>query len=64
MDTTLFSGHLGAFDALSHLMLSLYNLIKATSKNLPSSGTKWLPIMTYINACLNGSQICISDMYM
>jgi hypothetical protein len=23
MDTSLFSGHLGAFDALSHLILSL-----------------------------------------
>jgi hypothetical protein len=23
VDTSLFSGHLGAFDALSHLMLSL-----------------------------------------
>ena len=46
MHTPLFSGHLGAFDALSSYPYNNYN---AKSKNLPSSGTKWLPIMTYIH---------------
>jgi hypothetical protein len=47
MDTPLFSGHLGAFDALSfNVILTITNAI---SKNLPSSSTKWLPIMTYIH---------------
>ena len=50
MDTPLFNGHLGAFDTLSHFMLSLYiSITNAISKNLPLSGTKWLPIMTYIH---------------
>jgi hypothetical protein len=45
MDTPLFSGHLGAFDTLTfNVILTITNVI---SKNLPSSGTKWLPIMTY-----------------
>ena len=48
MDTPLFNGHLGAFDALSHLMFIL-TITNAISKNLSSSGTKWLPIMTYIH---------------
>ena len=45
MDTPLISGYLGAFDAFNVLL----TIINAISKNLPSSGTKWLPIMTYIH---------------
>jgi hypothetical protein len=45
MDTPLFSEHLGAFDAFS-VILTITNAI---SKNLPSSGTTWLPIMKYIH---------------
>ena len=41
MDTLVFSGYLGAFNVI----LTITNVI---SKNLPSSCTKWLPIMTYI----------------
>jgi hypothetical protein len=45
MDTPLISGYLGAFDAFNVIL----TIINAISKNLPSSGTKWLPIMTYIH---------------
>jgi hypothetical protein len=38
MDTPSFSEHLGAFDALFNVILTI-----------PSRGTKWLPIMTYIH---------------
>jgi hypothetical protein len=47
MDTPLFSGHLGAFDALMITFNVILTITNAISKNLPSSGTKWLPIMTY-----------------
>ena len=46
MDTPLFCGHLGAFDAL--FILTITNAI---SKNVPSRSTKWLPIIMYIHPC-------------
>ena len=48
MDTPLFSGHLGVFDAAITFNVIL-TITNATSKNLPSSGTKWFPIMTCIH---------------
>jgi len=47
MYTPMFNGHLGAFDALTFNVI--ITITHAISKNLPSSGTKWLPIMTYIH---------------
>jgi hypothetical protein len=48
MDTPLFSGHLGTFDTLSHLMLSLQELMLYLKAYLQVA-QKWLPIMTYIH---------------
>ena len=48
MDTPLFSGHLGTFDTLSHLMLSLQELMLYLKTYLQAA-QKWLPIMTYIH---------------
>jgi hypothetical protein len=31
----------------------ILTITNAISKNLPSSGTKWIPIMTYIHPCFN-----------
>jgi hypothetical protein len=59
MDTLLFSGHLGPCDALSHLNVTL-TITNAISKNLPSSGTKWLPVMTYIHPLYTA--VCIEAM--
>ena len=55
MDPPLFGGHIGALGALSHLMLSILTITNAIiiGKNLPSSGTQWLPIMTYIHPLLH-----------
>jgi hypothetical protein len=44
----LISGHLGAFDALLHLMLSL-QYIMLYAKTYLQAAHKWLPIMTYIH---------------
>jgi len=48
MDTPLFSGHLGAFDALSHLMLALQYLMLCVKIYLQAA-QKWLLIRTYIH---------------
>jgi len=47
MDTPLLSRHLGTFDTLTFNVIR--TITNAISKNLPSSGTKWPPIMTYIH---------------
>jgi hypothetical protein len=47
MDTPLFSGHLWALDAWTITFNIILTINSAISKNLPSSGTKWLSIMTY-----------------
>jgi hypothetical protein len=52
MYTPLFSRPLGIFGALTsyHYHISVILAItNAISKNLPSNGTKWLPIMMYIH---------------
>jgi hypothetical protein len=48
MDTPLFSGHIGAFDALSHLILSLQYIMLLINTYLHAA-QKWLPVVTYIH---------------